>query len=120
MGKFVKGEVVTLPFPFSNLTGSKKRLAFVTSEPMGDDIMLCQITASRNDTYSIELTRSDFASGSLPQDPSYIRPNKIFTSDVSVILNKNGIVKAAKYSEVRDRIVSIIFRWMILPPPAVS
>lgn len=88
---------------------SKKRPAFVISEPMGDDIILCQITASRNDAYSIELSRNDFESGSLPQDPSYIRPNKIFTADVAVILNKNGIVKPAKYNEVRDKIISIVF-----------
>ena len=109
MGKIVKGEVVTLPFPFSNLVGSKRRPALAISGPIGDDIILCQITASRNDAYCIELRKSDFTSGSLPQDPSYIRPNKIFTADISVIIKSNGIISQAKYSEVRDKIISIVF-----------
>jgi mRNA interferase MazF len=31
MGKFVKGDVVVIPFPFTDLTGNKKRPAFVIS-----------------------------------------------------------------------------------------
>jgi len=109
MGKFVKGEVVTLPFPFSNLLGAKRRPALAVSEAMGDDTVLCQITASRNDAYCTELRKCDFTTGSLPQDPSYIRPNKIFTADVSVIIKSNGIISQAKYSEVRDKIIGIVF-----------
>ena len=29
MGKFVKGDVIVVPFPFSDLTANKKRPAFV-------------------------------------------------------------------------------------------
>ena len=32
MGKFVKGDVVIIPFPFSDLTGNKKRPAFVVAD----------------------------------------------------------------------------------------
>ena len=46
MGKFVKGDVVVIPFPFSDLTGKKRRPAFVVSVLPGDDIILCQITSS--------------------------------------------------------------------------
>jgi mRNA interferase MazF len=109
MGKFVKGEIVTLPFPFSDLGGSKKRPALAVSEAMGNDIILCQVTSSRNDAYCIELRKSDFTTGFLPQDPSYIRPNKIFTADISVIIKSNGVISQAKYSEVRDKIINIVF-----------
>lgn len=108
MGKFVKGEVVTLPFPFSNLGGTKRRPALVISDLVGDDVVLCQITASRNDLYSIELRQADFTTGSLPQDPSYIRPNKIFTAESTVILKNEGVINQAKYREVVNKIMSII------------
>lgn len=108
MVRFVKGDVVTLPFPFSNLAGTKRRPALVVSDPMGDDLILCQITASRRDAYSVELTKSDFTSGSLPQDPSNIRPNKIFTIEVGIIVKKDGTIKPEKYREVLEKIVSII------------
>jgi len=40
----VKGDVVVVPFPFSDLTQSKRRPALVLASPRGDDIILCQIT----------------------------------------------------------------------------
>lgn len=45
MGKFVKGDIVIVPFPFSDLSSSKKRPAMVISDLKGDDIILCQITS---------------------------------------------------------------------------
>ena len=37
MGKFVKGDVVIIPFPFTDLSTSKKRPAFVVADLSGDD-----------------------------------------------------------------------------------
>jgi len=42
MGKFVKGDIVVLPFPFSDLSRNKKRPAFVIKDLQGDDILLCR------------------------------------------------------------------------------
>jgi len=41
--KFVKGDVVVVPFPFSDLTEAKRRPALVLAELDGDDRILCQI-----------------------------------------------------------------------------
>jgi len=43
--KFVKGEVVVIPFPFSDLTQAKRRPALVVTRLEGDDLILCQITS---------------------------------------------------------------------------
>ena len=45
MAKFVKGDIVVVPFPFSDLTNSKRRPALVITELTGDDVILCQITS---------------------------------------------------------------------------
>ncbi len=45
MGRFVKGDVVIMPFPFSDLSASKKRPALVVASLAGDDVILCQITS---------------------------------------------------------------------------
>ncbi|MEK6725726.1 MAG: hypothetical protein AABY54_04135 [Deltaproteobacteria bacterium] len=37
MAKFIKGDVVVVPFPFSDLTQSKRRPALVVSTLEGDD-----------------------------------------------------------------------------------
>ena len=64
MAKFVKGDVVVVPFPFSDLTQAKRRPALVISKLEGDDLILCQITSqSIKDNYAIALTDKDFAKG---------------------------------------------------------
>lgn len=64
MERFVKGDVVVIPFPFSDLSGSKKRPAFVLADLPGDDFILCQITSQNAwDTYAIALESSHFISG---------------------------------------------------------
>ena len=66
MEKFVKGDVVILPFPFSDLSSSKKRPALVLADLKGDDIILCQITSKNvRNPMAISLKNSDFIDGSL-------------------------------------------------------
>lgn len=108
MGRFVTGEVVVTPFPFTDLAGAKRRPALVVAELAGDDVILCQITSvARRDAYSIPLIASDFARGGLPQ-PSTIRPNRLFTADDGLILRSAGAVTPAKLQEVIDKIVEIV------------
>ena len=108
MEKFVKGDVVVLPFPFSDLSASKKRPALVIAALEGDDIILCQITSqARADNYSIVLTNSDFKQGSLNLT-STIRPNRLFTADKSIIQYKAGSLKDKKLGEVINSICNII------------
>jgi len=45
MERFVKGDIVVIPFPFSDLSGTKRRPALVIADFHGDDILLCQITS---------------------------------------------------------------------------
>lgn len=108
MEKFVKGDVVVVPFPFSDLTQAKRRPALVISKLEGDDLILCQITSQAiKDNYAILLDDKDFETGSLKQ-PSNIRPNRIFTADSHIILYKVGNLKIEKLNEVIEKIVEII------------
>lgn len=108
MEELVKGDVVVLPFPFSDLSASKKRPALVVSPLEGEDLILCQITSQlRQDKYSIELTNSDFKQGGL-NVTSNIKPNKLFTADKSIIQYKIGSIKDKKLKEAVDAICKII------------
>ncbi len=93
MERFVKGDVVVIPFPFSDLSGSKRRPAFVLADLPGDDVILCQVTSQPSkDNLSVPLLISDFSSGALPVN-SNIRPAKVFTADKNIIVKKVGTVK---------------------------
>ena len=104
MGKPLIGEVVVLPFPQTNLQAGKRRPALVVADLNGDDLILCQITSQfRSDGYSVPLAIADFKRGRLTTN-SFIRPNRLFTVEQSVILYVAGKVKDSKLNEVRARI----------------
>jgi mRNA interferase MazF len=106
--RFIKGDVVIVPFPFSDLTQSKRRPALVITALEGDDLILCQITSQPvRDNHSISLNDEDFEEGSLKQS-SNVRPNRIFTADSRIVLYRVGNLKAKKLIEVIEKMIEII------------
>lgn len=108
MGNLIKGEVVVVPFPFSDLSNSKRRPALVLADLPGKDVILCQITSQNVsiDNYAVSVSNSDFESGALPAS-SRIRPNKIFTADTSIIMSKAGKISNSKLCAVADKLREI-------------
>ena len=108
MEKLVKGDVVVLPFPFSDLTASKKRPALIIAVLEGNDVILCQITSRlRTDSYSILLANSDFKTGGLNL-VSNIRPNRLFTAEKSLIQYKIGSLADKKLNEIIKSVCDIV------------
>ncbi|RLD17616.1 MAG: type II toxin-antitoxin system PemK/MazF family toxin [Caldiserica bacterium] len=108
MARFIRADVVVVPFPFSDLTRAKRRPALVLAELEGDDIILCQITSQTvKDKYSILLEDKDFIAGSLKKI-SNIRPNRIFTADERIVLYKVGQIKKEKMNEVVGKVIEIL------------
>jgi len=106
--KFIKGEVVVVPFPFSDLSHAKRRPALVLSVLEGDDLILCQITRQKiKDDYAISITEDDFETGGLKQI-SNARPNRLFTADQRIILYKIGRLKPSKLEQIISKIIQII------------
>lgn len=108
MGKPIKGDVVVVPFPFSDLTQSKRRPALVLANLKGDDLILCQITSQHIiDDYSVTLSNDDFEIGSL-NVVSNVRPNRIFTADKKIVLYKVGQIKKNKLTQIINKLIEIV------------
>lgn len=108
MERFIKGDVVVVPFPFSDLTRAKRRPAFVVQHFNGEDLLLAQITSKKvRDEYAIVLENDDFSSGPLNK-PSNIRPNKLFTCSRNIILYRVGSLKTKKVNEVIQTIHALL------------
>ena len=104
MEKFTVGSVVLVSFPFPNLKGSKIRPALVLSQVEFNNLVLCQITSKPySSKTAIGITKTDFAKGGLPIK-SYVRPDKIFTADPSIIKGKAGNLKSSKKRMILKRI----------------
>lgn len=109
MGEFIRGDVVVLPFPFSNLAASKRRPALVlASAAPHDDVILCMITSRHTrDTNAVPLDQADFTEGGLPQ-ASNARPNRLFTAEPSIILRKAGRLTPDKLGAVVESVIRIV------------
>lgn len=100
MGQLTVGQVVSSAFPFSDLTTKKLRPAIIVAIGDFDDIILCQITSKAySSSTPIKLAFSDFAQGHLPLD-SFVRPDKLFTADRSIVQKIYGTVSSVKLQEI--------------------
>jgi len=108
MGFFIAGDVVVLPFPNSDLSGFKKRPAFVLSSLKGRDVVLCQISGSlRKEETTVLINNTDFIKGNL-RGKSNIRVHRLFTADEKIIDYKIGKVDAYKITQVKEVIKKIL------------
>ena len=106
MGKFAVGSVVLVAFPFSNLKGQKVRPALVLASVEFDNLILCQITSkSYTSKIAISIRPEDFTDGSLPV-VSFVRPDKLFTADETIIKNTVGQLAPA----IKDKILKSVRR----------
>ncbi len=100
MGKFAVGSIVSVTFPFSNLKGQKVRPALVLANVEFGNLILCQITSkSYTSKIAICIKSEDFSQGNLPVT-SYIRPDKLFTADATIIKNIVGQLTSAARNKI--------------------
>lgn len=107
MEGLIKGDIIVIPFPFSDLSNSKRRPAFVIRD-FGEDVLVAQITSKNyRDNYAIQITFNDFKENSL-NVVSYLRPEKLFTCSRSLILYKAASLKTEKSNQIIKRITELI------------
>lgn len=106
------GEVVLVPFPFSDLSQSKVRPAVCLADAGRGDWVLCQITSSPyGDPAAVPLDAPDFASGGLLM-ASFARPGKLFTAYSALMVRSVGVLTPAAFARVLSAVAAI------LQPPA--
>ena len=109
MARFVSGDVVVLPYPFTDLSSSKVRPALVLAALTRGDVILCQITSQHGSHAEVvSVRKSDFVpGGALPQD-SYALPHRVVTAHESCVLRRAGRLNTVKLNEIRDRVCALI------------
>ena len=108
MEKLVKGDVIVIAFPFSDLANVKRRPALVIKVPKGDDILVSQITGKSYDkSVEVLIKKEDFQKGGLKFD-SYVRLDKILTIEKSLVKYKTGELKQEKFNEILNKICAFL------------
>jgi len=101
------GEIVLVPFPFSDLSQTKVRPAICLADVHRGDWILCQITSNPyGDSFAIELSGSDFSIGSL-RNLSYARPGKLFTAHVSLLIRSVGRLNSAATARIQSAVLAL-------------
>lgn len=108
MEKLIIGDIVVVRFPFSDLTSIKKRPALVLGISNNSDYILCQITSKPYaSTFAVQINDNSYQEGSLPI-VSYIRPDKIFTADQSVISKKVASLNPSTLNKVKKILAKVL------------
>lgn len=103
---FEQGEIVFVPFPFTNLRSIKKRPVLILSRTdynkRSVDFISCGITSNLKDPdYSVLLESRDLSKGFLPK-PSRIKVKTIFTLEKSIAIKSFGKVKESVMEKVKQ------------------
>ena len=105
-------ELVLIPYPFSNLEGTKVRPALIVSNTQfnkksEDCIMVPLTTVIKNEPYSIIIDQQNLSSGKLLKQ-SRIRVDKIFCVEKNLINMKIGKLKEDSFKNVKEEILKIL------------
>jgi len=108
MEGLVKGDVVVIDFPFSNLKESKRRPVLVLKIPKGGDLIINQITGSSyQKSVEIKIENKDFKQGSLKRD-SFVRMDKIVSMEKSLVKYRVGSLKQDKVDEILNKVCDFL------------
>jgi len=108
MGTPSIGTIVLIPFPFSDLSGSKLRPTLIIASAGRGDWICAQITSnSYSDITAIQIQESDFFGGTLSRI-SFVRPGKLFTANENLFRRYIATLRPEKFNVVLDAIISLL------------
>ena len=104
------GDIILIPFPFTNLEKNKVRPAIIISSNLinsTEDIVLLAITSKiRNDAFSFHLNDENLFTP-MPRD-SEIRCHKVFTASERIIIKKINSLRPDILNSLLDHFCRII------------
>jgi len=110
IGVYRPGDVVVVPFPYSDRLAEKRRPALVVSNrevASAGFVWVAMITSANNPTMRHDLAISDLRRAGLSA-PSVVRPVKIACIEPARILRRAGRLSAAESAAVLAAVVRFI------------
>ncbi len=109
---YKQGEIVIVPFPFSDLSSVKQRPVLILSKNddnlKSEDLITCGITSNMRDSkYSVLISNENLIEGSIPVK-SRIKIDKIFTVSKNIIKKSLGRIDDSSFKKVRKEFLELI------------
>ena len=106
-----QGDLLLVPFPFSDQSGKKVRQVIVISNEKfnenSEDVLVVGVTSSSSrDAYTINLANKDLDGGNL-LTPCYVKIENILKIDKELVIKKIGKINKSKLKEITKKISEI-------------
>lgn len=106
-----KKDIILVPFPFSDQSGSKRRPALLVNHDKfnknSDDVIICAITSNiDNDHYTVFIKSEDWKDGLYSE--SCVKAANILTIDKSIVIKKIGRLGTERFKETIQKICEVI------------
>ncbi|MDR3176109.1 MAG: type II toxin-antitoxin system PemK/MazF family toxin [Desulfovibrio sp.] len=107
MARFVAGDVVVLPFPFTNQADSKNRPAVVLCSTPNNDLLVCMISSAAYGAESIPLDKKNLESSGL-RVAGVVRPDRLLVADPDLVIRKTGRISVEMTGKIKSHIAAWI------------
>ncbi len=110
--QFNQGDIIIVPFPFSDLTRVRQRPVLVLSKTNylreSEYVVTCGITSNLKDSkFSILIGNPNLIEGNIPTK-SRIKVDKLFTLEQNIIIKKIGRINKETFERVRKEFHSLV------------
>ncbi|MEK6826804.1 MAG: type II toxin-antitoxin system PemK/MazF family toxin [Nanoarchaeota archaeon] len=109
---YKQGEIVIVPFPFSDLSSVKQRPVLIlsknTDNETAEDVITCGVTSNIKDSkYSVLFENKNLIEGEIPK-PSRVKVDKLFTISQNIIKKKVGRINKETFEKVKSEFIRLI------------
>jgi len=108
MTVYKRRDVILVPFPFSDLSYSKKRPALVLVDIHERDELICMmLTSALSIDHKVDISIKDIDLAGLPK-PTVARISRVFTLKQSLVIKRLGIIEKEEYKDIISRLIKLL------------
>ena len=113
---FDRGDLLLVPFPFSDLSTAKRRpVVAVTGADAYGDFLALAVTSRPQASHGLPIGADSLVAGTLPL-ASWVRTDRIVTLNASLVIKAVGRISEAFLTLALERVCAFIEDGMPLPP----
>ena len=98
-----QGDLVGIPFPYSDLKTEKRRPVLVITHQDRHGDFICAAVTSVPTPDAVAIDNASMSAGDLPR-PSWVRCNKLFTLSGSLVVRHYGNLNYTAFNIVKEKI----------------
>jgi len=108
MTAYKRGDVILVPFPFSDLPYSKRRPALILVDiPDREELICMMLTSTLSIDHQVDVMIEDVNSAGLPK-PTVARLSRLFTLKQSLVSKRLGVLNDKEFAAIVNKLVGLL------------